>query len=109
MLMSVGVLLVLLAALLVITVPMLLAEAWRHRRDLIVARQIRLTDAIHAELGARFAPVVEKPVFRPWRVVYPISDSQVRELGRVIDITNRVVGSEVAAPRDMHIVFTRAA
>ena len=102
-------LLMVLSPLIVIGAPLVLVEAWQRRRARIVARQIRLTDAIHAELGGLFAPVVEKPAFRPWRVVFPISERRVPQLGRLMEITSRVVGAELRAPEDLHIVFTRAA
>lgn len=109
MLTALAILVVLVSPLVAIIGPLVLVEGWRRRRDRIVARQIRLTDAIHAELGGRFAPVVEKPAFQPWRVVFPISESRVPEIGRLIDITNRVVGAELRTPADLHIVFTRPA
>jgi hypothetical protein len=40
----------------------------QRRRIAEVVRQIRLTDAIHARLGAVAAPVVRKPLGRPWQV-----------------------------------------
>ena len=92
----------------VIVAPLWCVEVWQRRRARVVARQIRLTDAIHAELGALVAPVVEKPAFRPWRVIFPISDGRMAEVGRLIDITNRVIGAELRSPSDLHIVFTRA-
>ena len=51
---------------------------------------------------------MEKPAFRPWRVIFPISDGCMAEVGRLIDITNRVIGAELRSPSDLHIVFTRA-
>jgi hypothetical protein len=40
----------------------------RRRRIAEVVRQIRLTDAIHARLGAVAAPVVTKSLGGPWQV-----------------------------------------
>ena len=81
---------------------------WRqHVRLAEIARQITVTDAVHAELGARYAPVVEKHVFRPWRVIFPLSDGRTAEVGRLIAIATRVVGAELRSPSDLHIVFTR--
>jgi len=109
MLTTVAVFVVLLSALLAVVAPLVLVEAWQRRRERIVARQIRLTDAVHAELGALYAPVVEKHAFRPWRVIFPLSDGRTAEVGRLIAITNRVVGAELPSPSDLHIVFTRPA
>ena len=109
MLTTVAVLVVLLISLLAVVAPLVLAEAWQRRRARIVARQIRLTDAVHAELGALVAPVVEKHVFRPRRVIFPLSDGRTAEVGRLIAIADRVIGAELRAPSDLHIVFTRLA
>src|SRR5438034_9265073 len=109
MLTTVAVLVVLLLSLCAIVAPLVLVEEWQRRRARIVARQIRLTDAVHAELGARYAPVVEKHAFRPWRVIFPLSDGGTAEVGRLIAIANRVVCAEIRAPSDHHIVLTRPA
>jgi hypothetical protein len=45
-----------------------LTDAIRARRAAIVARQIALTDAIHAELGAAAAPEVTRSWARGWIV-----------------------------------------
>ena len=105
----VAVLVVLLGSFVVIVAPLLLVEELQRRRARVIARQIRLTDAIHAELGALVAPVVEKHVFRPWRVIFPLSDGRTAEVGRLIAIADRVIGAELRAPSDLHIVFTRLA
>jgi hypothetical protein len=42
--------------------------ATQRRRAAVIARQIHLTDRLHARLGALVAPVVDKPLGRPWRV-----------------------------------------
>jgi hypothetical protein len=81
---------------------MVAVDRWDRRRDRAVARQIRLTDAIHAELGAAVAPVVEAPMFHPWRVIFPLRPENTWQVERLIAITNRVLGA------DHDIVFTRA-
>ena len=49
-----------------VVVMLLELAAWRDRvREAAVARQIRLTDAIGAELGPVAAPVVTKPLWGP--------------------------------------------
>src|SRR2546421_9596175 len=109
MLSIVAVLAVLLVPVALIAAPLVLAEAWQRRRARIIARQIRLTDAVHAEMGAVVAPLVEKPAFRPWRVVFPIHGERAPELGRLITIADRVVGAELRAHQNLEIVFTHAA
>lgn len=65
---------------------LLALAGWRdRRREAMIARQIRLTDAIAAQLGAIVAPVVTKPLGRPWRV-----DIQV-PVGRPVTVS-RIVG-----------------
>lgn len=109
MLTALAVLSVLLSPVALIVAALVLVERWQERRARAVARQIRLTDAVHAELGAMVAPRVEKPAFRPWRVIFPLSEGGAKEIGRLIAITNRVIGAELRAPGDLHIVFTHAA
>ena len=90
----------------VILVAGLLAIETRQRaHNEVIARQIMLTDAVHAELGAIVAPVVEKRAFRPWRVVFAVHDDGVREVGRLDAITERVL----KGLDGVHIVFTRPA
>ena len=91
-------------------VALLLAIERRQRaRADVIARQIILTDAIHAELGAVVSPVVEKHAFRPWRVVFALPEERVREMSRLIAITERVFGNRMATSEDVDIVFTRRA
>ena len=85
---------------------MLALEARQRARDAVAARQIMLTDAVHAELGAIVSPVVEKRAFGPWRVVFAVPEGRPREIGRLMAITERVVGSQL---RNVQVVFTRRA
>ena len=105
----VALLIVLLSPVALVLALLVLADARQRRRARITTRQIRLTDAVHAELGALVAPVVQKPAFRPWRVIFALPEGRTAEVGRLIAIANRVVGAELASPRDLQIVFTRAA
>jgi hypothetical protein len=105
-----------LAALLVLVVPavvlvalMIAVERRQRARDDVVARQIMLTDAIHAELGAVVAPVVEKRAFQPWRVVFALPEGRILDMARLISITDRVLGARLRSSGDLQIVFTRPA
>ena len=64
----------LLAALPIVLVVALfrLVGATQRRRAAAVARQIHLTDRVHARLGAVVAPFVEKPFGRPWQVLVTV-------------------------------------
>src|SRR5262249_44262270 len=77
---------------LIAVVVLLELAAWRERRiDAAIARQIALTDAIGAELGAVVAPVVAKPLGRPWQVRMAVPFSRPALLTRVLTITQRVL------------------
>jgi hypothetical protein len=106
---AVAILAVLLSPMVVLVGVMLLVEARERAHTRVISRQIMLTDAVHAELGALVAPVVEKPAFRPWRVTFALPAGRAAEVGRLISITDRVLGAELASPDDLRIVFTRSA
>jgi hypothetical protein len=104
MLTVVAILVVLLSPAAVVVGLLLVIERRARARAGVVARQIMLTDAVHAELGFVVSPVVEKRAFRPWRVVFAIPTGG--EIGRLVAITERVLGGRLD---DVHIVFTRPA
>ena len=65
-----------------------LAE-WRdRRRAMALARQIRLTDAIAAELGGVVAPVVSKPLAGPWRVEMRVPVGRPALVSRIVAIAH---------------------
>jgi len=103
MLTILGVFVVLLSPVLVLIAMLLAAEARQRARTRAIDRQVRLTDAIHAELGAVVAPRVDKRAFGPWRVTFSITRACADQVGRLLAITDRVLG------HDLEIVFTRAA
>jgi len=48
-------------------------SSWRQRTRLDeIARQIAVTDAIHAELGAVVSPVVRRTLGRGWQLTIPV-------------------------------------
>ncbi|MBM3220742.1 MAG: hypothetical protein FJZ38_19065 [Candidatus Rokubacteria bacterium] len=104
MLSALAALAVLLAPVAGLVALMMALEARQRARDAAAARQIQLTDAIHAELGAVVAPVVEKRAFQPWRVVFAVSEPRRRDVGRLLEITDRVLGNQL---HDVQIVFRR--
>jgi hypothetical protein len=77
----------------VLPVVALLALAeWRDRRQAaLVARQIRLTDAISAELGSVVAPVVKRRLRGPWQVEMTVPLRRPALVGKVLEITHRVL------------------
>ena len=78
--------------------PMVLADWVRTRRQAVIARQIALTDALDAQVGALVAPVVAKPLFGPWevRIAVPLLGSAV--LARIIAVTDDVFGGVEEKP-----------
>jgi hypothetical protein len=104
MLSAVAIVAVLLVPVVGVVALMIALEARERARAAVAARQIRLTDAVHAELGAVVSPVVEKRAFQPWRIVFAVPEGRVREVGRLVTITERVLGGQLA---DVQIVFKR--
>jgi sugar phosphate isomerase/epimerase len=88
MLSAVGTVLAGLSPLVLIAGLLVLAD-WRDRRRAAgIARQVRLTDAIAAELGGVVAPVVSKPVGGPWRVAMAVPASRPALVSQVVSITH---------------------
>lgn len=86
-----------------------LAE-WRdRRRAATIARQIRLTDAIAAELGGVVAPVVSKPLGRPWRVAMRVPVGHPALVSRVLAIAHDTLGRLGATPYEVVLMPEPAA
>lgn len=68
---------------------LLALAAWRdHRRDAVIARQIRLTDAIADELGPIVAPLVAKPLGGTWRVEIRVPVGRPTTVSRIVAIAH---------------------
>ncbi len=68
---------------------LLALAGWRdRRRETMIARQIRLTDAIANQLGSIVAPVVTKPLGRPWRVDIQVPVGRPATVSRIVGITH---------------------
>jgi hypothetical protein len=79
-------------------VALLELARWRERRiESAVARQIELTDAIAAELGAVVAPVVSRPVRGPWRVRMALPVGRAATAARILAIAHRTLGRTCAS------------
>jgi hypothetical protein len=73
----------------VVIVGLLALAAWRdRRREAILARQIRLTDAIADQLGSIVAPLVTKPLGRPWRVDIRVPVGRPATVSRIVGIAH---------------------
>ena len=68
---------------------LLALAGWRdHRREAVLARQIRLTDAIADELGAIVAPLVAKPLGGPSRVEIRVPVGRPPVVSRIVAIVH---------------------
>jgi hypothetical protein len=86
-----------------------LARAAERARDARRERQVVITDAIHRELGAVVAPVVEAGVLGPWRLRIAVPLDRPALVGRVVAIARdalpdhgrgvQIVLVQQAAPR----------
>ena len=61
-----------------------IAHVLDRRRAERMARQVAVTDAIHRELGAVVAPVVDKPILGPWRLRIPVPFERPALVARVL-------------------------
>ncbi|HSE95149.1 MAG TPA: hypothetical protein VLD61_04620 [Methylomirabilota bacterium] len=75
------------------------------RREAMVARQIRLSDAIAAELGAIVAPVVRKRWGGPWEVRIAVPLDRPRVVARILEVT-RTVLEGIVMPGGYELVLT---
>jgi hypothetical protein len=101
----------LIAAVAVTLVPFLavaallgLAHVRDRRRAERMARQVAVTDAIHRELGAIVAPVVDKPVLGPWRLRIPVPFERPALVARVL----AAAGPALPGPVQVVLVPRRA-
>ena len=71
---------------------LLAAGAWRdRRRQASVTRQVRLIDAVGAELSLIVAPLVRKPIGRPWRVDIHVPVGRPVTVGRIVAIAHETL------------------
>ena len=71
---------------------LLALAAWRdHRREAMIARQVRLTDAIADELGPIVAPLVAKPLGGPWRVEIQVPVGRPATVSRIVAIAHETL------------------
>ncbi len=81
---------------------LLALAAWRdRRREAMVARQIRLSDAIADELGPIVAPVVSKPLGAPWRVEIRVPVNRPAAVSRIVAIAHETLTRSGAAQYEL--------
>lgn len=76
-----------------------LATRIQRRRDEVIVRQIMVTDAIHREVGAVAAPVVQRRRGRRWRALIPVPFAHADLVGTVAAIAQRVLAEADPASR----------
>jgi hypothetical protein len=102
-------------SLLVALLPVVLLAAalrlasWRQRLQLAeIARQIAVTDAVHAALGAVVSPVVRRTRWGGWRLRIPVPLDRPDTVMQVVDAASSAFSeAERTRPRRFEIVLTQ--
>jgi hypothetical protein len=89
-------------------VALLQLSTWRQRARLAeIARQIAVTDAIHAALGAVVSPVVRRTLWRGWRLTIPVPLDRADTVTQVVEAAYGAFGAaERTRPGRFEIVLT---
>jgi len=84
-------------------------SSWRQQRRLAeVARQIAVTDAIHAVLGAVVSPVVRRTLWGGWRLTIPVPLDRPEIVTPVVEAAyGAFSASERSTPGRVEIVLTQ--
>jgi hypothetical protein len=81
--------------------------SWRQRVRLAeIARQIAVTDTIHAALGAVVSPVVRRTLRGGWRLTIPVPLDRPDTVMQVVDAACGAFTSAEASPARFAIVLT---
>jgi len=90
-----------------VTAVLLVVGRVQRVRDAEISRQVTVTDAIHAELGAVVSPVVKRRLGRGWRVEIPVPFERPAIVGRVVAITHAVMlRADARAAARLEVVLT---
>ena len=71
-----------------VTALLLVVGRIQRVREAEIGRQVAVTDAIHAELGAVVSPVVKRRLGRGWRIEIPVPFQRPAIVGRVVAIAH---------------------
>ena len=74
----------------VLVLVLKVVDVWQRRRADVIARQIAVTDAIHAEFGAVVAPLVRR-AGGGWRVTLPM-DARHPGMARIVELAACTLG-----------------
>jgi hypothetical protein len=88
MLMLATILVTLMLPVTLLAVLLLATGRMERARDMRIARQVAVTDAVHRELGPVVAPVVKQRLGRDWRVEIAVPFDSPAIVGRVVAITH---------------------
>ena len=82
---------------------------WRQRRRLAeIARQIAVTDAIHAALGAVVSPVVRRTLWGGWRLTIPVPLDRPEIVTQVVEAAYGAFSASARSkPGRFEIVLTQ--
>jgi hypothetical protein len=82
--------------------------SWRQRtRQAEIARQVAVTDAIHAVLGAVVSPVARRTVWGGWRLTIPVPLDRPETVMQVLDAAYGAFSvAERTSPARFAIVLT---
>jgi len=90
-----------------VTAVLLVVGRVQRVRDAEISRQVTVTDAIHAELGAVVSPVVKRRLGRGWRVEIPVPFERPAIVGRVVAIAHAVMlRADARAAARLEVVLT---
>jgi len=86
---------------------LVLQDRFRRRAEATIARQIEVTDAIHAQLGAVVAPVVRHRLDGRWQVFIPVELDNSDTVTEVVRVARGVFDAhEGARPGHFEIVLS---
>ena len=87
--MTTAIVILTMSAPILLVLGLLALASWRDaRREGMIARQIRLTDALANELVPIVAPVVAKPLGGPWRVEIKVPVGRPAIVSRIVAIAH---------------------
>src|SRR5262245_5552394 len=76
-----------------------LVDGLERRRLGRVLAEVRMTEAVHGELGPIVAPAVARHWGRPWTVRMGLGPGEIRFAGRLTEIARRTLGDGGTPPR----------
>jgi hypothetical protein len=99
--------LIVLLPLLFVVALLLLSDRFQRRAQATVVRQIEVTDAIHAELGAVVSPVVRHRLDGRWQVFIPVELDNSDTVTQVVRAARGVFDAhEATRPGRLEIVLS---